>query len=494
MWVPYHQSFHPGWGGPRRSALDRISRHTQDRWAPRQTGQGHLADPVRPPPTGGQTALPRKERFPPKKVYRPKIREEEVQEMDIDPERTTGLDIIQIGTMNVPVKESGKRPVVTSNQVVTPTQKGSVVNDHDASGSKSRPECFLPRWCPPGLTHTQRRKLQRLRLREKREKELEKKRDEDFNSYRPMVPQGKEWRVKAATQPWAVTSPDGAVQPPGAVKPGDQAVRPGSPETPPGFAPSIPMVCDDKVSSVHTPEDDEQLVDYSSSPEQMNLEINVVHLFVDRSVPTEEDLAHLNFGPKDAIFQKPKDTDNYLKALHMKGHINGKPISRMLVDGGVIVNLMPYSLFKKLGGSDEELIKTNMTVSGVGGGEPMGAKGVISMELTIGSKTLATAFFAAETQGNFSLILGRDWIHANKCVPSTLHQMLVQWVDDEVEVVHGDNSACVVVADSQSIGIHDDVKCLSGLDLSDYEFVSCSNNGFIPAVIKPFDNRLNHVM
>jgi hypothetical protein len=132
----------------------------------------------------------------------------------------------------------------------------------------------------------------------------------------------------------------------------------------------------------------------------MNLEINVVHLFVDGSVPTEEDLAHLDFGAKD--------TDNHLKALYMKGHINGKPISQMLVDGGAIVNLIPYSLFKKLGGSDEELIKTNMTVSGVGGGEPMGAKGVISMELTIGSKTLATAFFVAETQGNFSLILGRD--------------------------------------------------------------------------------------
>jgi hypothetical protein len=57
---------------------------------------------------------------------------------------------------------------------------------------------------------------------------------------------------------------------------------------------------------------------------------------------------------------------------------------------------MPYSLFKKLGGSDDELIKTNMTVSGVGG-ELMGAKGVISMELTVGSKTLATTFFVAET-------------------------------------------------------------------------------------------------
>jgi hypothetical protein len=60
-----------------------------------------------------------------------------------------------------------------------------------------------------------------------------------------------------------------------------------------------------------------------------------------------------------------------MKALYMKGHINGKPISWMLVDGGAIVNLMPYTLFKKLGGSDEELVKTNMTVNKVGGGDPI---------------------------------------------------------------------------------------------------------------------------
>ena len=80
----------------------------------------------------------------------------------------------------------------------------------------------------------------------------------------------------------------------------------------------------------------------------------------------------------------------------MMGHINGRLISRMLVDGGAIVNLMPYSLYKKLGGTDEELIKKNMTVSGVGGGDPIGAKGVASMELTVGSKTLATTFFVSE--------------------------------------------------------------------------------------------------
>jgi hypothetical protein len=75
-----------------------------------------------------------------------------------------------------------------------------------------------------------------------------------------------------------------------------------------------------------------------------------------------------------------------------------------------------------------------------------------------------------------------------------MHQMLIQWVDDEIEVVHGDNNTCVAMADSHSIGVHDDVKCLSGLDLSNYEFVHCSNDGFIPPVIKSFNKRLNHFM
>jgi hypothetical protein len=169
----------------------------------------------------------------------------------------------------------------------------------------------------------------------------------------------------------------------------------------------------------------------------------------------------------------------------MKGHINGKPISRMLVDGGEIVNLMLYSLFKKLRGSDDELVKTNMTVSGVGGGEPMGAKGVISMELTVGSKTLATAFFVAETQGNFSLILGRDWIHANQCVSSTLHQFLIQWVGDEVEIVHGDASSCVAVAESSTMDNHENLKCLTGLDLSNLKLIDSTKYGFATVVMKP---------
>jgi hypothetical protein len=78
----------------------------------------------------------------------------------------------------------------------------------------------------------------------------------------------------------------------------------------------------------------------------------------------------------------------------------------------------------------------------------MEAWGVISMELTVGSKSLATVFFIIEVQGNYSVILGHNWIYANGCVPSTLHQFLIQWIDDEIEVVHADALVYIALADA----------------------------------------------
>jgi hypothetical protein len=64
----------------------------------------------------------------------------------------------------------------------------------------------------------------------------------------------------------------------------------------------------------------------------------------------------------------------HLKPLYIKGHINGSPVARMLVDGGAVINLMPYSVFKKLGLRDEDLKKTNMVLNDFEGKEPTEAK------------------------------------------------------------------------------------------------------------------------
>jgi hypothetical protein len=76
----------------------------------------------------------------------------------------------------------------------------------------------------------------------------------------------------------------------------------------------------------------------------------------------------------------------------------------MVIDDGAVINLMLYSIFKKLGREDDELVKTILMLNRVGC-NPMEARGVVSMERTVGSKSLATTFFIIEVQGNFASIL-----------------------------------------------------------------------------------------
>jgi hypothetical protein len=132
-----------------------------------------------------------------------------------------------------------------------------------------------------------------------------------------------------------------------------------------------------------------------------------------------------------------------------------------------------------------------MTLSGVGTDSSIKAKGVMSVELTIGTKTLAAAFFDADVEGNYSLILGRDWINANQCVPSMLHQMLLQWVGDDVEQVYADASACIAMVDAPLLWTYETATCLIGVDFSDYQFISIDKKGFIPVMLESMENRLN---
>ena len=82
------------------------------------------------------------------------------------------------------------------------------------------------------------------------------------------------------------------------------------------------------------------------------------------------------------------------------------------------------------------------------------------MELTIDSKIVPTTFFVIDGKGSYSLLLGRDWIHANCCIPSTMHQCLIQWQGDKIEIVPADRSVNVASADL-TIWEMDGIDCLS---------------------------------
>jgi hypothetical protein len=66
------------------------------------------------------------------------------------------------------------------------------------------------------------------------------------------------------------------------------------------------------------------------------------------------------------VFEKPEESSQHMKPLYIWGHIEGKPVSRMLIDGGATVNLMLYTVFKKLERENDKLMKTNLTLNDVG--------------------------------------------------------------------------------------------------------------------------------
>jgi hypothetical protein len=326
----------------------------------------------------------------------------------------------------------------------------------------------MSRWCPAGLTRYQKRKLQRLRAKESQEKESEK----IFNDTHPQYPPPqKKWRPKAVEEKQTATKIENKttlVQHPAgttdslASKVGQSA--PGADRPPSKSGPSAPHQEASNDIPTSMEEDDplgEDLVDYEASPERPGMDVNVITFFADCTIVGDDEpvVVQFDFGPKEAAFTKPKESVNHLKPLFVRGHIDVIPIAKMLVDGGAAVNLMPYSLYRKLGKQDDELVKTNMTLSDVGTDSSIKARGVTSVELTIGTKTLAAAFFVADVEGNYSLILSRDWIHANQYIPSTLHQMLIQWVRDDVEQVHADVSACIAVADAPILWTYETATC-----------------------------------
>jgi len=178
---------------------------------------------------------------------------------------------VQISNIKVVVTDAGTRPMVFDKSVNPSIQRPIMDNDHEASSSSSTSKYFQPRWCPPGLTHTQRRKLQRLRAQEKKEKELKRLRDKQFNHCRHMVPQGKVWRVKAVDQPARPVEPPQAI---GLTSTSDRSDWPEQPVRPvevlaeqkAELATPVSAPCDGKTPLAFSVKGNEELVEHETTP------------------------------------------------------------------------------------------------------------------------------------------------------------------------------------------------------------------------------------
>ncbi|GKV39784.1 hypothetical protein SLEP1_g47502 [Rubroshorea leprosula] len=156
-------------------------------------------------------------------------------------------------------------------------------------------------------------------------------------------------------------------------------------------------------------------------------------------VPAQEEEEEHNILSEQIIFNKPdENVARHIKPLYISAHMDRVPVNRVLVDNGAAVNVIPSSMLRNLGKNSEDLVYTDVTISDFTGGVSK-SKGVLPVALTVGSKTSMSAFFVVDSFATYNALLGRDWIHSNWCVPSSLHQRLIFWNGGKTEVVYADN-------------------------------------------------------
>ena len=61
--------------------------------------------------------------------------------------------------------------------------------------------------------------------------------------------------------------------------------------------------------------------------------------------------------PQKVILEKPSvEMMRHIKPLYIRAHLNGKPISKVLIDNGSAVNVIPLRMLRALGRSINDLI------------------------------------------------------------------------------------------------------------------------------------------
>ena len=97
----------------------------------------------------------------------------------------------------------------------------------------------------------------------------------------------------------------------------------------------------------------------------------------------------------------------HIRPLYVRAHFNGKPVSKVLVDNGSTVNVMPLRMLRALGRSIDDMIETKVSVLAFIG-EISKTLSILHIDITMGSKTSLSAFFVINSTTNCNVFLGRD--------------------------------------------------------------------------------------
>jgi len=111
------------------------------------------------------------------------------------------------------------------------------------------------------------------------------------------------------------------------------------------------------------------------------------------------------------------------RPLYFTGYIGSSEVSRIQVDSGPALSIMPHQVMQHLGIHTHRLSVTQTTIHGINanGTRPMGK---IKLKCQIGDLKFEVTCYVFDADTSYNLLLGRPWIHCNSIVPSTLHQIM----------------------------------------------------------------------
>ncbi|GAU52036.1 hypothetical protein TSUD_418760, partial [Trifolium subterraneum] len=138
----------------------------------------------------------------------------------------------------------------------------------------------------------------------------------------------------------------------------------------------------------------------------------------------------------------PTEGHNHNRALHISVKCLDNILSRVLVDTGSSLNVMPKTTLLKLAVEGELMRPSSMVVKAFDGSRRT-VVGEVDLPILIGPQLFTITFQVMDINPTYSCLLGRPWIHDAGAVTSTLHQKLKFITGDKMILVSGQEDMMV---------------------------------------------------
>ncbi|XP_058725584.1 uncharacterized protein LOC131596864 [Vicia villosa] len=146
-------------------------------------------------------------------------------------------------------------------------------------------------------------------------------------------------------------------------------------------------------------------------------------------------------------YELPPQGKEHNKALHISIQCGKAHLSRVLIDTGSSLNVMPKATLDKIDLEGLVIRPSRLVVKAFDGSQSP-VFGEVDLPVVIGPRTFCINFQVMEIEPAYTCLLGRPWIHAVGAVTSTLHQK-VKFVDgNSIVAVNGEEDIFVSNLDS----------------------------------------------